>query len=51
MEWVNLVGFILVVVTTLIGIASYVAACSPYRIDHADKKKGNDADYPSSIAA
>lgn len=42
MEWINLVGFFLVVTTTLIGFVSYVVACSPYRIGDADEEEGSD---------
>ncbi|MEK7306566.1 MAG: hypothetical protein AAB014_02905 [Nitrospirota bacterium] len=35
MEWVNLIGFFLVVSATLVGLGSFVATCGNYKSEYA----------------
>lgn len=38
MEWVNMMGFLLTVSATIVGLGSFIAASGTYKTDAADEK-------------
>lgn len=44
MEWVNMVGFLLTVSATIVGLGSFIAACGDHKIKSAGKTKDYEAE-------